>query len=707
MKKFLLLLVAMVMIPITMNAQSLNVPQAHGLLQRVNALQNFDTRHMAPAQMDLPANQKILGHYDTDEVVTGGYLGLTGFAGVIPTAIELTPDELAMFQGGRIVAFRVGLAAATPVTRVFAAPSTNEGFGEFTEWSCNVSAEGWNVIPVDPPYEINLDENTGLFVGFDYRQTSSNYPISAVEAGTISPTYMYINYQGNPGWYDLGLDAYGNLSLQVIVESDNYPDYFLTMGQLSMEKYVQADQEVAYVFTAKNGGTMTFEPNALVFDVMLDGEKVGEVTNTNPVTNNFTEIQGTLNTTGLESGAHNMSIVPVSMNGEPVEAKTLSHDFLVYANSFPRQKHLIEQFTSNSCTYCPLGTTMIEVLQAMRDDIARVAVHGNMNSVDPTNTAQCDSIFSYVGCEGWPYATFDRTTGWEDYTNIAYGIGYNATYHQQVAQELGAFYDHISASMPTFATININNEVNLLTREAKVTVSGEITPDFDVMMGSDAKLTVYLTEDSIIYRQLNNGRWISNYRHDAVLRMALGTVKGVALNKDGENYSNEFNLTIPNEWNIEKMNVIAFISRPLINGASKVYTDMYVNNTDMTHIPTITTQLTDSTVIISAAGKGEVVLYINNEAVENPYVIRRGFEDETLAVCVTAQDGDKLMNTVTTEVVIPAKESDGVSELFAGKTVAGVRYFNVMGQEMTHAQGATIVITTYTDGTISVSKLMK
>ena len=170
MKKFLLLLMAMVMIPIAMDAQSLNVPQAHGLLQRVNALQSFDTRHKAPAQMDLPSNQKILGHYDTDEVQTGGYLGLTNFPGVIPTAIELTPDELAMFQGGKIVAFRVGLASATPITRVFAAPSTASGLGEFTEWSCNASAEGWNVIPVDPPYEINLDDNMSLLIGFDYRQ---------------------------------------------------------------------------------------------------------------------------------------------------------------------------------------------------------------------------------------------------------------------------------------------------------------------------------------------------------------------------------------------------------------------------------------------------------------------------------------------------------------------------------------------------------
>lgn len=716
MKKFLLLLLAMVMLPIAMEAQSLNVPQANGLLQRVNALQNFNTCHKAPAQMDLPANQKILGHYDTDEVVTGGYLGLTNFPGVIPSAIELTPDELAMFQGGRIVAFRVGIASSTPITRVFAAPSTASGLGEFTEWTCNASAEGWNVIPVDPPYEINLDDNTGLFVGFDYKQTSSNYPISAVMAGTISPTYMYLTYQGQTGWYDLGLESYGNLSLQVIVESDSYPDYFLNMGQISMaSKYIQADQEVGYAFTVKNGGTLTIEPDALQFDVLIDGEKVDQLTNSLPVGTNFTEIQGVFNTTGMESGAHTLSIVPVSLNDEPVEAKTLTYDFIIYANSFPRQKHLLEQFTSNSCTYCPLGTSMIEVLQGMRDDIARVAIHGNMNSVDPTNTAQCDTLFSYEGCEGWPYASFDRMTGWEDDSSIANGIGYDPSYHQQVASALSSFYDYITTLMPSFATINIDSDINPFTREAKVTVSGEVTPDFYEMMGNDAKLTVYLTEDSIIYRQLNQGRWINNYRHDGVLRKALGSVKGVALNIDGETYCNEFELTIPDAWNIEKMNVIAFVSRPLINGAMDLYTDMYVNNTEMapmkvhevTPAPEIVFETTDSTVVITANGEGEVLLYVNGELVENPYTITRGTEDVVVTVVATAQDGDKLMSTVTTEVVIPAMETISVNELLGSKNVASVRYFNMMGQEITHAQGATIVITTYTDGSTSVAKLMK
>ena len=49
----------------------------------------------------------------------------------------------------------------------------------------------------------------------------------------------------------------------------------------------------------------------------------------------------------------------------------------------------------------------------------------------------------------------------------------------------------------------------------------------------------------------------------------------------------------------------------------------------------------------------------------------------------------------------------GISEMVEGKTVASTRYFNMAGQEMSEANGLTIVVTTYTDGTTSTAKVMK
>ena len=124
---------------------------------------------------------------------------------------------------------------------------------------------------------------------------------------------------------------------------------------------------------------------------------------------------------------------------------------------------------------------------------------------------------------------------------------------------------------------NINSTYDANTRQAVITIDGNITPDFDVMMGADSKLTVYITEDGITARQLNQGTWVSNYVHNGVFRVALNSAKGNNLNRNGNTYKNEYTYTIPSGWNADNLNVVAFISRPLTNGATGVYTDMYVN----------------------------------------------------------------------------------------------------------------------------------
>jgi hypothetical protein len=55
------------------------------------------------------------------------------------------------------------------------------------------------------------------------------------------------------------------------------------------------------------------------------------------------------------------------------------------------------------------------------------------------------------------------------------------------------------------------------------------------------------------------------------------------------------------------------------------------------------------------------------------------------------------------------KVGGGVEELVndTQKVVAGVRYYNIMGQEMKEANGITIVVTTYTDGSHSAVKVIK
>lgn len=576
MRKVLLLTLAALLLSFTMSAQLLS-SQDMKVHRAPYALQQFKShtpRMMAPARADLADNQMIMGHYDSDDYESNG-LGITGMPGTLPLGTILTPSELAMFQGGKIVKFRVALAAATKISRVFVIPVSATGvYGTTTAWNCDVNAVGWNEIELETPYEINLGDDKSLMIGFDYRQTSSNYPIAYTTQGTIYPTFLYAQNT----WNNVGLDTYGNLCVQCVVEKDDFDPYLIAVGNPYTPTFTKLGEDIFFVFASRNAGTASSVPAGSVsYDIYIDGEFISSMTNERDLTRSFEDFDGTIPSDGLTVGRHTLTIVASELFGEPIESPmSTSVEFTLYESGFDHQMFLLEQFTSTYCTYCPLGINMLQVLMGMRDDIAWVGIHGNMNGTDPMRTLQCDSIMSYQGSDSYPSGSFNRSVGFESDDAIVTGLGYYEQYHNQVAGEISAFYDYL-AEVPSFATVNINSTFDAETREAVITVDGELAPNFDSLMGDDCKLTVYITEDGIVARQLNQGTWVSNFVHNGVLRRAVNSVKGSDLNRDGNTYKNEFTYTIPSAWKAENLNIVAFISRPLANGASGVYTDLYVN----------------------------------------------------------------------------------------------------------------------------------
>ena len=145
---------------------------------------------------------------------------------------------------------------------------------------------------------------------------------------------------------------------------------------------------------------------------------------------------------------------------------------------------------------------------------------------------------------------------------------------------MGTFFDYITATKPTFVGINADCTFDEETRMATVSVWGNMTDDFDEMMGTDARLTVYIVEDSLVAPQLNSGTWINNYTHNGVFRKAIGSIKGMPLNKTEQGkYNNVYETVIPSDWQWENLRVVAFVSRPITN-YRQGFTDMYVNNAE-------------------------------------------------------------------------------------------------------------------------------
>ena len=116
----------------------------------------------------------------------------------------------------------------------------------------------------------------------------------------------------------------------------------------------------------------------------------------------------------------------------------------------------------------------------------------------------------------------------------------------------------------------------------------------------------------------------------------------------------------------------------------------------------------------SAADYATVTLYTVDEngerhEVENPESFNRESETYTVTVvAVATYVNGEVMESEPVEVTVSKKqEPTSINEVVDGNTIAGVRYFNMAGQEMQEANGMTIVVTTYTDGTTSAVKVIK
>ena len=512
------------------------------------------------------SNQLILGHYTTDDLATNGW-GKSFLTGLNTVATDFTPDELATFVGNKITAFRIGLSESAPISRLFVIPIDTEGNllnDQISEWPCEASSVEWNVIELPSPYDIDVPNGYSLRIGFDYEQATRNSkPLSVVNVGTIHQTLNYKNGQ----WVNYGINVSGNLSLQCIVEKSHFSPYILRVDNLTSKENIKNGEQLPFTFGTRNVGDDQVLAGQALYNISIDDNVVLSITNPEDLSTNNITIRGSVSTAGLTAGQHTLTVTAIAVNGTALtDQPSVSKSFNTYDHGFTRQMHLVEQFTSTAGRYDCMGTDSVQRLCNMRDDIAWVCIHNDFNSiVDPLkNQIIADSIMYMQGIDGYPEGTFDRAMGISGSNTLYGGVA------SLSVNTMSTFLDHLEES-PSLATVNINSTFDSDSRQIVVTIDGELVPNYDELMGNDSKLTVYITEDSIIAPQQDQYSLINDYVHNNVLRCALVSVMGVSLNKKGDSYRNTFVETVPSWCNADNMNVVAFISRPLGNPLDDIY----------------------------------------------------------------------------------------------------------------------------------------
>ena len=576
-----------------------------GIVQRNQAIMPGEIKKPMKARkkIQLADNEKILGVYDTDDVGAANQ-GLPTYPGNLKAATIIPISAGSKFDGGKIKAIRFGLCQPVGASRVFVIELTANG---------NIGSEVVSQEVVSTS-AIDASNVSGYLVGFDYTQVSSGtaaYPLSFVNAGSsVSPTYIYGNLGSGLGWYSMGV-SYGNLSVQCIVEKEGgYPKYDLIIGNTDAAPFVKKGGEL-YAYTAvwSDGKSV---PSNFTVGIGIDGNEVSSIDfNAPEFTDEGVDVNATVNIPAdMATGEHSLSMYIKAINGAvPTEATSddrSSAAFNVYTESMPRQKQLIEHFTSQYCTYCPLGISVLEGVAAKRNDIAWVSIHGDMQSGNDQYTVNEGNYVMSFQTNTYPSASFNRTT-YPNTTPVALGIAYNASVKDQAVEYLSNFIDYTN-NVPALASVAINTTYDNATRNLDIKVSGQTLDEFTQFIGSDAALTVYLTEDGLVAKQLNQGSWIPEFTHDNVLRKVVTHPYGDAMNMNGNAYENTYSVTLDEGWNKDNMHVVAFISRK--PKQTNISDKLWVTNTEISAVKDAATGI--DTAISNGTGATEVARYNAN-----------------------------------------------------------------------------------------------
>ena len=371
MKKFLLSAFAM-LLALTAGAQNFTVDKSPNPLGvQAPAFGAFK----APAKANLAANQRLVGYYD-DVDTCDGYVGLTGLTGDNKVAMQLTADDLAPYYGKKIAGVRFNLAQGETSNGVFVQNLTLEN-GQITDVKDLVSSDEsvtsaagatntgeWHEVMFDNKIELNSSFE-GLFVGYCYTQTASNYPIG-VKQNADGAFFIYGSANGNGAdWYSV--DSNGTaLSIQLIVEGDFAPNSVqpLDLGTIKVGLGKTKNVKV----TLRNLGSKL---SNIDYTIALDG-KAGAEQHLD-----FGKDFGVGGKHTVEipfAAAPTTGEVPVTLtitkvNGEKNAntSNSASGTLLTLAKAF-KKVTVVEENTGTNCPWCSRGHVAMEKMRKLYGD---------------------------------------------------------------------------------------------------------------------------------------------------------------------------------------------------------------------------------------------------------------------------------------------------------------------------------------------------
>lgn len=615
---------------INMNASSQNWAETSAPQKVENSTKKVATR----AGSDIADNQRYINYsYDESYVWPATFPADT--QGAISLGTLFYSDAFKKFEGCKIVGARFYVnipigASKVGVCHVKIENNTPYVGDILASKEVPSTVAHWNYVWFDEPYKIDTKNFDGLLPYYDFTPSNmsadAGYPIAS--SGTYAGTCGALAYGDVDGKHDqsswawqpiyLGTDG-SNLMIQLIIEKEdgNFIIHDLVMDKIAMSPFVKNDTKTGVAFTCHNDGRDNI--TNVKFGIEVDGEKMGTFTyNKDNVGDNFREITnadysnipvGLPINKDWAIGEHEVTVYPVLVEGKEPEGDLtndkLTTKFKVYKDNFDRTKNLVEFYACQMSKYTFFADAVLTKTAKARedDDLAIVSIHGESQQQNEDGTVETLSdVFTVPEANKLAYystpsdgsGAFNRYFYDNDVINYEKALTVNmaaqdASDQDNVVSMLNTIINESATYYPSFSTVGIDSKLDDATGKLTIKVMGKLINGYQKLIGDDARLTVYLTEDKVIGKQ-NSGGSIAKprYTHNHVLRKIVTGTLGDALQTNGNSYENDYEVELDDAWKSQNMHIIAFVSRPMtekeVDGKTALASamnDLWVDNTNM------------------------------------------------------------------------------------------------------------------------------
>ena len=487
----------------------------------------------------------------------------------------------------------------------------------------------WNYVWFDEPYKIDTKTFDGLLPYYDF--TPSNMSADAgnpiASSGTWAGTCGALAFGDVDGKHDpntwawqpiyIGADG-SNLMIQLIIEKEdgNFILHDLVMSKMAMVPFAKSGNTTGLAFTCHNDGRDNI--TNVKFGIEVDGKKMGtfiyDKTTAGDAFREITDADNSNIQVGLPIdknwgiGEHEVTVYPVLVEGKEPEGDLtndkLTTKFKVYKDNFDRTKNLVEFYACQLSKYTYFADQVLTKTAKARedDDLAIVSIHGDGQQVNEDGTVETLSdVFTVpeanklanYSTPSDASAAFNRYFYDNDVINYDKALTVNmaaqkASDQENVVGMLNTIINESAAYYPSFSTVSIDSKLDDATGKLSIKVMGKLINKYQKLIGDDARLTVYLTEDNVRGKQNTGGSIAKPTTHNHVLRKIVTNTLGDALQTNGNSYENDYEVELDDAWKSKNMHIIAFVSRPMKEqekdgktALASAMNDLWVDNTNM------------------------------------------------------------------------------------------------------------------------------